>query len=167
MRRSNPACPPKLAERRRVLSSPQTQTGLLRFARNDVGNAMPSRGIVRYSIVKQPYTPAFALRASTWQARVIAPLPVRLGAAGRFFLFFHSSSPEGARGTTGRNPPLRRPHFCCGQPACRWPRHTGDGPAQRSKPVKLNRALEAGFACVPHATVLSACNSQRRHVLAP
>ena len=36
---------------------------------------------------------------------------------------------------------------------------------QRSKPVELNRALEAGFACVPHATVLSACNSQRPHVL--
>ena len=61
------------------------------------------------SIVKQPPASLFELRrprrASELQSRVIAPVPLRLRAAGPFLL---SSSPEGACGTPGVSPRPRR-----------------------------------------------------------
>jgi hypothetical protein len=72
-----------------------------------------------------------------------------------------SCSPKGACGTPGEKPRPRRPHLLdTGSPACisahgQWfsPSKDRTGP-----PAKF-------FAGVPHATVLSACYSQRRHAL--
>ena len=44
-------------------------------------------------------------------------------------------------------------------------RHTGGGPAHRRRAVSRTGPQKQVFACVPHAAVLSACNSQRRHAL--
>ncbi len=84
-----------------------------------------------------------------------------LRACRSFFPF----PPKGACGTTGRKA-APAASVCGNIRTSRLPFGlAGGGSAHRRRTMRRTGPRKQVFACVPHAMVLSACNSQRRHAL--